>query len=101
MNKALNVPDNLQESIRAVSKALDQRMGQLLSVPESDDITVISISPKVETAQDTSHVRGEEIILEAMRYSTLSGGKRLRPFLTVCSAGLFGVSWESAIEAAA
>ena len=46
-------------------------------------------------------VRGEETVLDAMRYSTLSGGKRLRPFLAVCSAGLFGVSMESAIEAAA
>ncbi|MDX2113219.1 MAG: polyprenyl synthetase family protein [Alphaproteobacteria bacterium] len=43
---------------------------------------------------------GEELVLEAMRYSALSGGKRLRPFLTVCSAGLFGVSIHSAIEAA-
>ena len=30
-------------------------------------------------------------VVEAMRYSALSGGKRLRPFLVLESAGLFGV----------
>lgn len=30
-------------------------------------------------------------VVEAMRYSALSGGKRLRPFLVMESAGLFGV----------
>ena len=100
MNKVLNIQSNLQDAIRSVSQSLDMRMGQLLSVPESDNITVISMSSKVNTAKDTQHVRGEETILEAMRYSTLSGGKRLRPFLTVCSANLFGVSFEAAIEAA-
>ena len=30
-------------------------------------------------------------VTEAMRYSSLGGGKRLRPFLTVETAALFGV----------
>ena len=34
---------------------------------------------------------------EAMRYSALSEGKRLRPFLTVTTANLFGVSKSSSI----
>ncbi|MDE3015420.1 MAG: polyprenyl synthetase family protein [Pseudomonadota bacterium] len=78
-------------------------MEQLLRGAADDDRknTVISLSPKVATLPDKSHVRGEETVLDAMRYSTLSGGKRLRPFLTVCSAGLFGVAYDSAIEAAA
>jgi farnesyl diphosphate synthase len=37
----------------------------------------------------------------AMRHATLGGGKRLRPFLVLESAGLFGVSREAALPAAA
>ncbi len=33
----------------------------------------------------------EQRLFEAMRYSTLGGGKRLRPFLVVAGADLFGV----------
>ncbi len=101
MSKAQNLPDALQDAIRAVSESLDKRMSILLSVPESDNTTVISMSSKTsKTTADAREVRGEATILEAMRYSALSGGKRLRPFLTVCSAGLFGVSHEAAVEAA-
>ncbi|WP_457795776.1 polyprenyl synthetase family protein [Methylocystis sp. S23] len=39
-------------------------------------------------------------LLEAMRYSALGGGKRLRPFLVIESARLFGVEGESAIRTA-
>jgi farnesyl diphosphate synthase len=39
-------------------------------------------------------------LLDAMRYSTLGGGKRLRPFLVIESARLFGVEGESAIRTA-
>jgi farnesyl diphosphate synthase len=42
----------------------------------------------------------EQKLFESMRYSTLHGGKRLRPFLTVVSSQLFGVSLESAIQVA-
>ena len=37
----------------------------------------------------------------AMRHATLGGGKRLRPFLVLESAGLFGVSRDAALPAAA
>lgn len=40
-------------------------------------------------------------VAEAMRYAALGGGKRFRPFLVCQSAGLFGVSTESALRAAA
>ena len=43
----------------------------------------------------------EDVLFEAMRYSTLSRGKRLRPFLLVETAGLFGVSKKSALYTAA
>ena len=43
----------------------------------------------------------EKPLLDAMRYACLNGGKRLRPYLTVATARLFGVSEEQAFRAAA
>lgn len=40
-------------------------------------------------------------LLEAMRYASLGGGKRFRPFLVVASAALFGVPRERALMAGA
>ena len=40
-------------------------------------------------------------LMEAVRYSTLSGGKRIRPFLVMSSAGLFGVTDDYALRVAA
>jgi farnesyl diphosphate synthase len=40
-------------------------------------------------------------LMEAMRYSSLGGGKRLRPFLVVESAAVFGVPREAALLAGA
>jgi farnesyl diphosphate synthase len=40
-------------------------------------------------------------IVEAMRYTSLGGGKRLRPFLAVDTAALFGVPREQALMAGA
>ncbi len=37
---------------------------------------------------------------EAMRYATIGGGKRLRPFLLIESARLFGLSEDQALQAA-
>ena len=42
-----------------------------------------------------------ERLAEAMRYAALGAGKRLRPFLLVESANLFGVRTESALDTAA
>ena len=39
-------------------------------------------------------------LLEAMRYGSLGGGKRFRPFLVIESAALFGVGAEQALNAA-
>src|SRR5271168_126544 len=43
----------------------------------------------------------ESKLLEAMRYGALNGGKRLRPFLVMSSARIFGVGDECALRAAA
>lgn len=40
-------------------------------------------------------------VMDAMRYSTLGGGKRLRPFLVVESAAIFGVPRDAALLAGA
>lgn len=40
-------------------------------------------------------------VQQAVRYAVFAGGKRLRPFLLMQSAGLFGVSPERALRAAA
>jgi farnesyl diphosphate synthase len=42
-----------------------------------------------------------ERLIESMRYATLGGGKRFRPFLVVESAALFGVPRERSLMAAA
>ena len=45
---------------------------------------------------------GPEVrVVEAMRYSALNGGKRIRPFLGTASADLFNVDRPSALRAAA
>ena len=45
---------------------------------------------------------GPEVrVVEAMRYSALNGGKRIRPFLVTVSADLFNVDKPSALRAAA
>ena len=43
----------------------------------------------------------ENRLYEAMRYGSLGGGKRLRPFLVLSSASLFGVNPDCALRAAA
>jgi farnesyl diphosphate synthase len=68
-----------------------------------------------QTAEDTEILLGkllsdavlpDEIarpkrLMDAMRYSSLGGGKRLRPFLVVESAAVFGVPREAALLAGA
>jgi farnesyl diphosphate synthase len=68
-----------------------------------------------QTAEDTEALLGELLadallpdeiarpkrLIEAMRYSSLGGGKRLRPFLVVESAAVFGVAREAALLAGA
>src|ERR1700761_6154180 len=51
------------------------------------------LADKLETDEITRPKR----LMDAMRYSTLGGGKRLRPFLVVESAAVFGVSRQSAL----
>ena len=43
----------------------------------------------------------EGVLFDAMRYATLGGGKRLRPFLTLTTADMFHVNTTSALRVAA
>lgn len=68
----------LAEALTAVSQAVNSELDRLLPVSDTPDSRV----------------------QEAMRYSTLDGGKRLRPFLVMQSASLFNVAESSAIRVA-
>jgi farnesyl diphosphate synthase len=51
-------------------------------------------------ARNRGKAPAEAKLSEAMRYAALGGGKRLRPFLLIESARLFGVAEEEALPAA-
>jgi farnesyl diphosphate synthase len=70
---------SLEAALRRTAAAVDSALGGL--IPQ------------------TSGLHGR--VLEAMRYAVLVGGKRLRPFLVLRSAGLFGVSEAQAMRTAA
>lgn len=66
--------------LERVAEAVEERLDRLLA--------------------NTGESPGDRRLGEAMRYATLGGGKRLRPFLLVESARLFGVTDEAALPAA-
>lgn len=92
---------DLQQVLAEVSDKLDDTMDRLLPNPGGVNIRVISIASREPSDEISAGYGGEGKVMEAMRYSSLSGGKRLRPFLTVECARLFGVSLEAAINTAA
>lgn len=69
----------LESELNEIAELVYYKMAEILPMPEGT---------------------AEQNLFEAMRYATLSKGKRLRPFLTVMSARLFGVSLESAVQTA-
>lgn len=79
-------------------------MNQLLPTEEEEycGTTVVALKPHNDNHPNiSSPIGGEYTLIKAMRYSSLSGGKRLRPFLTVTCANLFGVSREASLLTAA
>jgi farnesyl diphosphate synthase len=94
---------NLQQTLQDVSEALQRKIEQLLPSGEEEDngSTVIAMKPMNDNRTSATFIGGEDTVIKAMRYSALSGGKRLRPFLTVASAQLFGVSREASLLTAA
>jgi farnesyl diphosphate synthase len=87
--------------IDAVKKGLDiegvfqDRLGQVANDTEALlDRLLASIPTEGERARPAR-------LLEAMRYASLGGGKRLRPFLVVESAALFDVPRQNSLMAGA
>jgi farnesyl diphosphate synthase len=90
-------------------------MARIDAVKRGVDIDAVFQDRLGQTAQDTEALLdrllaspptdGERArpprLLEAMRHASLGGGKRLRPFLVVESAALFGVARENALMAGA
>ncbi|WP_454616076.1 polyprenyl synthetase family protein [Bradyrhizobium cenepequi] len=66
----------------------------------ADDTEALLAKLLADTAEQDEIVRPKRLI-EAMRYSSLGGGKRLRPFLVVESAAVFGVPRDAALMAGA
>jgi farnesyl diphosphate synthase len=73
------------------SKRLDQT---------AEDTEALLAKLLSEATESDEIVRPKRLI-EAMRYSSLGGGKRLRPFLVVESAAIFGVPREASLLAGA
>lgn len=79
-----DMPDSIEklsfhQALRACSEQVDAELDKILSVADAP----------------------EKRIVEAMRYAVFNGGKRLRPFLVLQSAALFGVDPKPAARAAA
>lgn len=91
----------LQNALSETSATLDRVMDELLPSNLQVSTRVISMQNRTEETHISGAQEGEGKVIEAMRYSALAGGKRLRPFLTVQSAKLFGVNPEAALFTAA
>src|SRR5262245_65651649 len=90
-------------------------MARIEPVKKGVDVDAVFQERLGQTARDTealldrllaaAPVDGERArprrLLDAMRYASLGGGKRLRPFLVVESAALFGVARRYALMAGA
>lgn len=92
---------HLQDALAQTSSNLDRVMDELLPSNLQISTQVISLQSREAETNSTASPEGEAKVIEAMRYSTLGAGKRLRPFLTVESAKLFGVNAEAALMTAA
>ena len=67
---------------------------------EAFDKHVELIENRMKALLPNSKIYDESRLVEAMNYSALSHGKRIRPFLTIISAGLFKVDIEEALDVA-
>ncbi|MBM3540519.1 MAG: polyprenyl synthetase family protein [Alphaproteobacteria bacterium] len=72
---------------------MDRLTPALAKAAEAANRALADLMPKLEGP--------ERRVVEAMTYATLNGGKRLRPFLVLCSASLFDVPRARALRVAA
>ena len=73
-----------------ISRNLDQAFDQIANLV---DARIDELLPKKEQFSESR-------LVEAMRYSALSTGKRIRPFLTIAIADIFKVDHQSSIDVA-
>jgi farnesyl diphosphate synthase len=78
----LGIEPRFEQRLEACRQAVESRMASLLSAEAGEGL-------------------GSARLAEAMRYATLGGGKRFRPFLVIETAALFGVPEAHALDAAA
>ena len=72
-------------------------MSQFTDALAEDARAVTETLNRLLSTEDSAEAR----LTEAMRYATLNGGKRVRPFLVMTSARLFNVAESSALRVAA
>jgi len=72
----VDAPTRLDAALSEMADTIDRQFDQLLAIPQDQRAR----------------------LYEAMRYSAIGGGKRLRPLLVKASCDLFNVGWESAIR---
>jgi len=80
---------------QASSAAFSARLDAVAKETEALLDTLLSATPL------PGEIARPQRLLDAMRYTSLGGGKRVRPFLVVESAGLFGVPQKQALLAGA
>lgn len=72
-----------------------------MAFPAELERTALSVEQRLGELLTTDEIPpGGATLGEAMRYAVLGGGKRLRPFLLIQSARLFGVGEAQALDAA-
>ena len=82
-------------------KQLKQAMQQNSDILETVLASLLYIEP-INPDDDKSNptIKAEAKLIDAMRYASLGGGKRFRPFLTMQVAKLFDIPHQSALKAA-
>ncbi|NKB54224.1 MAG: polyprenyl synthetase family protein [Rhizobiaceae bacterium] len=75
--------NSLQQTLKTTAQVVNQRLDQILTL-EADEGELVR-PPK---------------LVAAMRHGLLNGGKRLRPFLVIQSAALFGVDQSRSLQTA-
>jgi farnesyl diphosphate synthase len=94
VTESMTRTDALTEGVD-IEAVFQQRLGQIAQDTQALLDRLLAAAP----------IEGERArparLVEAMRYASLGGGKRLRPFLVVESAALFGVLRENSLIAGA
>jgi farnesyl diphosphate synthase len=85
----------LSPQSKAVNETFERRLGAVAEATEATLDRLMSADPR------PGEIVRPERLLAAMRHAALGGGKRIRPFLLVESARLFGETGVAVMQAAA